>query len=88
MQLQTWDMLMIAARAEYGEYSRTKSTEDFGFHHPRQWVEEWFMMLNRFKILPGAGGWMDQDHRVRQDLLQIMALYGEALDAARPNDGP
>ena len=79
---------MMAARAAYGDMPRMPVEEgDFGFFFPRQWVEEWFMMLNRFQILPGAGGWMDQDARVRQDLLTIMGKYGEALDTARPRDG-
>jgi len=42
------------------------------------------MMLNRFQVLPGAGGWMDQDYRVRNDLLTMIGLYGEALDEVRP----
>lgn len=84
MQTQTWDSLIMAARAAYGEHAQTKPTEDFGFYNPSHWVEEWFMMLNRFGVLPGAGGWMDQDDRVRKDLLTIIGLHGEALDEMRP----
>lgn len=79
---------MVAARAAYGESAKPESTEDFGFFYPRQWVEEWFMMLDRFHILPGEGGWMDQDARVQHDIKRMIKLYGEALDEARPNDGP
>ena len=88
MQDQTRQDLLMAARAAYGEFASVVETDDFGFFFGRDWALKWFMMLERFNILPGAGGWMDQDYRVQHDIERMIVLYSEALDKARPNDGP
>lgn len=48
---------------------------NFGFYHPREWVEDWYWKREKFGILPGPGGWMDQLETIRQDIDRYEQLH-------------
>lgn len=54
--------------------------EDFGFYHPHNSVLSCWFALRNWKVLPAAGGWLDQPEAWQYDLLTCQRVYNEEFD--------
>ena len=67
--------------------------DDPGYHNPRQYIDRTYLWLERWGILPSAGGLLDQDRRWVEDIelrsamkSQVQREYWKTKDEQR-NDG-
>ena len=62
--------------------------KDFGFHHPEDYVFERANLFVNYKILPGAGGWDDQDPQWTDDLKTWLSLRNRVQWERRRGSAP
>lgn len=55
--------------------SEPPEVKDFGFWHSEDAVFDVCNMLKAFHVLPGGGGWMDQEEDWTDDIKMWYALY-------------
>ena len=91
MQRLMWGRLCALAEAEHRATRGLPpkvdgDLEDPGFWWPPDDVWEAWRALKDFHVLPQAGGWLDQDAWLRDDLFLMDAWYVRAWMDTRPPD--
>jgi hypothetical protein len=61
---------------------------DFGFYHPAETVLSVWFALRNWKVLPVAGGWLDQPEAWQHDILMAQTVYNDEWDQDADGDGP
>ena len=93
MQARVWERVKELTTAEHRALRGLPPSpgppvgERLGFHWPDDVVFRAWRGLKLFNILPHAGGWLDQDAWLSDDIDLMDALYTEAWIETRPPDG-
>jgi hypothetical protein len=83
MQREVWGRLRDDAERELKNSDKREPprVDDFGFHHPVEYVERTAMLLklSDFVCWPESGGWADQDDFLVDDVMRWFGLRARVM---------